>query len=309
MPSSRLRFYGQTPCVQHGDKIGVIAPSGPFDHSAFEAGLALLSNYFQVHTSDDIRSATGYLAGSDQRRLGELNRFLREPDLTAIIAARGGYGAMRLLPGLDLDALRTHPKLLVGFSDITALHAQWQRYDLVSLHAPMVAGIGKAERRLQARWLAALCGEFSSNPLQGLTPLVQGRASGRLVGGNLAVLCALLGTPFMPPLKGRVLLLEDIGEAPYRVDRLLTQLQLSGQLQQVAAVLVGAFTVSNPGPAGVTVEEVIAQRLAELSVPVLTGLPVGHISDNLEIPLGAQAHVDAYRGEVRFDAPGRLSGP
>lgn len=286
------------PTLRRGDTIAVIAPSSPFAAEGMTRGLAFLSEHFRVITRDDLDTRAGYLAGSDARRTEELQAAVDHPEVKGILCARGGYGAMRLLPHLSLEGLSREPKLLVGYSDITALHAQWQRHGVGSLHGSMVAAMGTAPAPLQARWLEALMGTPQRTTLTGLTCITPGRASGLLCGGNLAVLAALLGTPYMPPLAGRVLFLEDVGEAPYRVDRLLTSLALSGLLHEVAAVLLGAFTRAHPGPHGVSVRAVLKERLGGCGKPVLAGLPSGHLDDNLELPFGRPVVVDADNGTV-----------
>jgi len=283
--------------LSHGARIAVVAPSGPFDRERFELGLAVLRQRYEVTSRADVHAQQGYLAGSDARRASEINDALSDPDVDAIIAARGGYGATRLLPHLDVRPLMRRPKLLVGFSDVTALHAQWRTASVGSLHGTMVAALGAAPPAQRQRMLDALEGRFE--PItHNLESLTRGRAEGSLFGGNLAVLCSLLGTPYAPPFAGGVLFLEDVGERPYRVDRMLTSLLLSGQLHQVAAIVLGQFTEAAAGPDGVTVEDVIKERLGTLPCPVVVGLPSGHIQDNLELPFGRRVCVDAQAASV-----------
>lgn len=277
-----------------------MAPSGRFDRSAFELGVARLSEHFDVRYDEGIFGSEGYLAGSDERRLRELEAALEDEEVGAIVAARGGFGATRLLGALDVDRIRAADKLLVGFSDITALHGAWARAGVRSIHGPMVAKLGHAPAAQLERWLAVLLGDVpaASTGLEGLAP---GSARGPLVGGNLAVLCALVGTRFAPPLDGAVLFVEDVGERPYRVDRMLTQLRQAGWLERVAAVAVGAFTDCAPGTDGVEVEAVLADHLAGLGVPVVSGLSAGHVEDNAPLVLGARVVVDGDAGELRFE--------
>ncbi len=286
-----------------GARVAVIAPSSPFDVAAFEVGVARLRTRYDVTFRDDLLSKSGYFAGDDARRHAELDAALADPDVRAIVAARGGYGAARLLARLDVAAVRAARKLLVGFSDVTALHALWARAGVRSLHATMVCGLGadgRTDREL-ARWIGAAEGEIPPE-IRGLQPLTRAvrRATGPLLGGNLAVLAALVGTPHLPPLDGAVLFLEDVGERPYRVDRMLTHLRLAGVLERVAAVVLGTFTDAAPGRDGVTVDDAIAGCLAGLDVPVLAGVPAGHVADNLELPLGARVVVDPEAGTLTF---------
>lgn len=293
------RFAG-LPALGPGSHLRLIAPSGPFDREAFGVAVERLRRRFTVSYDEALFERHGYLAGSDERRQGELRAALADPAVDAVVAARGGYGAMRLLPGLEVAEVARARKLLVGFSDVTALHALWQLAGLRSLHASMIAALGRLPEARLARWSAALAGEL---PQPGLTGrwATSGKVVAPVLGGNLAVLCALLGTPYFPPVDGAILLLEDVGEAPYRVDRMLTSLALAGVLERVAGVLLGDFTRCEPQRDGRTVDEVLRERLGDLGVPVLGGLPIGHgDEENLEVPLGALAELDADSGRVTF---------
>ncbi|MBX3275212.1 MAG: LD-carboxypeptidase [Sandaracinaceae bacterium] len=275
----------------------VIAPASPFPRADFERGVARLRERYTVELDPSIFDADGYLAGGDARRLDELRRALTDGGVDAVVAARGGYGATRLLDGIAPEEVR--PRLLVGFSDLTALHALFARAGLRSLHATMVAGLGRGTDAALAGWIAAAEGAVPA-PLDGLTPIAPGRAEGPLAGGNLAVLAALCGTPYAPPLEGAVFFLEDVGEAPYRIDRMLTTLRQAGWLRRLAGVAVGQLTRATPGPDGRTVEEVLRDRLGDLGVPVVRGVPAGHDEDNRPLPLGAPVELDADAGTLTF---------
>jgi len=286
--------------VGPGATLAVVAPASPFDPGAFSCGAAWLEERYELRYDPGIFSRQGYFAGGDARRLAELRAALLDPEIDAIVCARGGYGATRLLPSLDPAEVAHANKTVVGFSDVTALHALWARAGVRSLHAPMVASLGSASDSLRERWIAALedpgkpgCWSLERIDRGGETP-----AEGRLVGGNLAVLAALNGTPYAPPLEGAVLFLEDVGERPYRVDRMLTALRQSGWFETVAGIVLGAFTEGGPGPDGVTVEEVFAEHFADSPVPVLAGFPAGHIEVNEPLPLGGRAVIRG--GELRF---------
>lgn len=288
------------PRLSAGARIALVAPAGPFDRAAFERGVARLSTRYEVWHQASIVERLGFLAGSDERRLAELQAALADDTVDAVVAVRGGYGSTRLLPALDPDALSRRPKLLVGFSDITALHALWARARVGSLHAPMVAALGQGDDTQLQAWFSATEGKLPA-ALSGLECIAPGRAEGRLLGGNLAVLCALLPTPYAPPLDGAVLFLEDVGERPYRIDRMLTTLEHSGVLSRVAAVVLGQFTDASPGPDGTSVGSVLLRRLRPLGVPVLGGLPAGHVDDNLPLPFGRRVVVDADAGTLGFE--------
>ncbi len=315
-----------------GDRIALIAPSGPFDHAEFRAGAELLATRYAPSWQPDVFASERYLAGSDERRARELRAAIEDPAVRAIVAVRGGYGATRLLDVIDPQTVRASPKLLVGLSDMTALHALWARAGVGSIHGAMVAALGRsldehsaeqrpAEQRPADQCVADQCvadqfhewcdgmeGRFR-DPLRGRETISPGVAEGRLVGGNLAVLCALLGTPYAPPRQGCILFLEDVGEAPYRVDRMLTSLRQAGWFEQVAGVALGAFTRCDgsggpPGACGLgACDTVLRERLEGLGVPVLAGIPAGHLKTNPMLPLGRLATLDADAQTLRFAAP------
>jgi muramoyltetrapeptide carboxypeptidase len=294
------RGFAKVPALRPGSSIAVIAPSSPFDEAEFDRGVGWLRERYDVRYEDTVVARHGYLAGPDVRRLGELERWLADDDVDAIVAARGGYGATRLLEALDPTLVAARPKLLVGFSDVTALHALWARAGLRSIHGPMVAALGRAGPGARERWRGAVEGAIPETATA-LRTIAGGRAEGPLIGGNLAVLAALAGTPFAPPTRGAVLFLEDVGERPYRIDRTLTTLRHAGWLDRVAAVVIGQLSECEPGADGVTVDEVLDERLSCLDRPVVAGLQAGHVDDNLPLPLGARVVVDADAGVVRFE--------
>jgi muramoyltetrapeptide carboxypeptidase len=296
--------------VAPGSRIAVVAPAGPFNEESFGKGIAWLSTRYEVRYRPDIFSKAGYLAGDDARRLAELNEAVLDPDIDAIVCARGGFGATRLLPGINPEAIRSANKMIVGFSDISALHALWAQAGVRSVHAPMVAALGNASEIIREKWISAL--EHPGQPLQWcLQPLnetpCETPVSGILTGGNLAVLGALIGTPYAPPLEGRILFIEDVGERPYRVDRLLTTMAQAGWFDRIAGLLIGSFTEGEPGADGVTIAEVLAGHFAKAPFPVLTGLSAGHIDDNEALPFGAEVRIDGGRVSVggEFTAPTR----
>jgi muramoyltetrapeptide carboxypeptidase len=293
------RFLRPAPLAERV-RVQLIAPSSPFEEARFEAGSSLIAQHYQPTRGRSLLARHGFFAGPDDARLSDLREALGAPDVAAIIPARGGYGATRLLPELDVSMVATAAKWLVGFSDVTALHALWARAGLCSIHGPMVCSLPEAAPAVQAAWFALLEGGRPA-PLTGLDTVRGGRARGRLFGGNLTVLAALVGTPYMPPLDDVVLVLEDIGERPYRLDRVLTTLEQSGFFRGVRAIVLGQFTQCTPGPDGVTAESVLEERLSSLGVPVLRDAPFGHVADNWPLLLGADADVDADLGRVDFD--------
>jgi len=297
------------PALRPGSRLAVIAPSSPFPEENFRIGVERLRERYEVSYDEGVFARSGYLAGDDARRLEELRRAITDPAIDGIVAARGGYGATRLLPDLDVGLIAKHAKPLIGFSDVTALHALWARAGLRSLHGAMVAALGRGEAARMPRWFAAVEGGVPK-PLSDLECIAPGRGEGPLVGGNLAVLAALIGTGFEPPLTDTVLFLEEIGERPYRVDRSLTTLHQAGWLSNIQGVVLGCFTDCGTGKDGISVAEVLRERLGDLGVPVVSGVPAGHVADNVELPLGAPVVVDGDEGmltfaEGAFLAPGR----
>lgn len=281
-----------------GDRVAVVAPSGPFDRAAFDQGLAVLSTQFTPVFSERIFHQQRYLAGPDSERGADLQRALDDEGLRAVFAARGGYGAHRLLASLRGVAR----KPLVGFSDTTALHALVQREGGRSVHGPVLTQLGRQPREVLTRFFDLLQGRPLS-PLHGTYSLVPGVAEGPLLGGNLSVLAALAGTPFLPDLRGAVLLLEDVGERPYRLDRLWTQLRLAGLLSDLAGVALGEFTGCEETGAGYSCLDVLRTLAEETGVPCVAGFQIGHGGHNHPVVLGARVRLVApLTGE-----PGSLS--
>jgi muramoyltetrapeptide carboxypeptidase len=285
--------------VRAGSRLAVVAPAGPFNEEAFFAGLDWLLERYKVTHRPDIFAKTGYLAGDDNRRLSELLEALADPSVDAIVCARGGFGTTRILPGIGESLVHAANKLVIGFSDITALHAIWAEAGVRSVHAPMVAALGKASEEIRGQWIDTVENHGRARSWA-LSPLhsCDHDTSGVLTGGNLAVLGALLGTERQPRLSGRILFIEDVGERPYRVDRVLTSMKQAGLFDGLAGLVVGAFTEAEPGADGVTTEAVIAGHFADAPFPVLTGFPAGHIDGNVAIPFGATARIAGTRLEV-----------
>lgn len=284
--------------IDEGAVLAVVAPSGAFHPQSFDQGVEWLRQRYEVRFDQGIYTEQGYFAGSDGRRLKELQDAIRDVEVDAILCARGGFGATRLLPDLAVEEVRAANKLLVGFSDVTALHALWARAGVRSMHAPMVSTLGRAGAEVREEWRKVLEGGGGTRSWQGLETLTAGAAEGRLCGGNLSVLCALLGTPYFPPLEDGVLFLEDVGERPYRVDRMLTSMIQAGCFERCRAVVTGAFTEGKAGKDGVTIDEVLEERLGGLGIPVVKGFPAGHIDDNAPLVFGGKVVLDGEGGLV-----------
>jgi muramoyltetrapeptide carboxypeptidase len=292
----------RSPRLQAGDVVRVIAPSGPVPREGFLAGLATLRKRYDVRHDDGVFAREGFLAGSDDRRLAELNAALADPDAKAIIMARGGYGLLRLLPFLERKRLLDRPRPLIGFSDGTVLLAFAAAAGVVAVHGPVVTQFGSLADDDHQALYRLLEQPAPGTLLTGMAPLIPGRAAGRLLGGNLEVFSRLVGTPFLPDLDGAVLFFEDLGERPYRIDRLLTTLDLAGVFNAASAVVVGDFTGCEEPEAtrasSPTAEEVLIDRLGRLPIPVVMGAAIGHGTRNRALPYGALVELDAFNGTL-----------
>lgn len=248
----------------------------------------LAARGYRIRFDHSVFSRTQYLAGDDARRRAELLAALSDKEVRAILAGRGGYGANRIVHGLPWHRLAENPPWIIGFSDITALHVEAARMGVGSLHAPHLNALGVGWEANRAAWLDALEAPQKTR-VHRLQQVLPGRAEGVLWGGNLTILhaCAAAGRLRLP--EACILFLEDIGERPYRVDRALTTLILGGHLSTVRGVVLGGFTDCQPGPDGARIEDVLAERLGQLGVPILAGLPVGHGDLNEPLLLGARA--------------------
>lgn len=287
--------------LERGSRVRLIAPSSPFDRTLVLCGAAWLGARYRVEFDWSMFERTGFLAGSDGRRLNELNLALQDPSLGAIIAARGGYGLTRIAHLADYAALARHPKWLIGFSDITALHVEALKVGVVSLHGPNAAGLGRGDAWTRARFLGAV--EHPEAPLHfdNLRCVADGRASGVLAGGNLSLLFACQATGRLHLPHGALLVIEDVTESSYRVDRMLSALLASGALDRISGVIVGDFTDCPDGPHRVPVSAVLAERLGQLGVPIAAGLRFGHERWNEFVPLGRHARLDASAGTLAIE--------
>ncbi len=284
--------------LKSGAVIRVVAPSGPFDPRLAWRAMGFLAERYCIRFDRRIFDRRGYLAGSDEDRLAELKLALNEPDVAAIVCARGGYGSSRFVTAIDWTALRRAPRWIVGFSDVTAIHVEVSRQNVASMHASNLTALGRSDERTRTQWIDALERPRKRRVFRGSEGLVSGAASGPLFGGNLTLLhaCAAAGRLEVP--RGAVLLLEDVGESPYRIDRMLSTLKSGGHLDGVAAIAAGEFDSCRPRPDGVGTSQVLADCLADLGVPIVVGLPVGHGRNNVPLVLGAQAAIAAGDDEA-----------
>jgi muramoyltetrapeptide carboxypeptidase len=292
--------------LRPGDTVALVAPSGPVREEKVAAAIALLSGWgLLIAPGADIYARHGFLAGTDAQRLAGLNAALADPVVRGVVCARGGYGVQRIVDDVDIAAVRRDPKLVVGFSDITALHlALWRGARLASLHGPVASQLTEDFAPASVASLRAAMGTdrpvvLTADPLAETGPLrvPAAPATGTLLGGNLCLLAASVGTADLPDLHGAVLLLEEVDEPPYKVDRMLTQLRRAGVLDGVAGIAVGQFTrCADDWP--MSIVDVLADRLGDLGVPVLGGLPVGHGPGALTVPIGVPATLDVTAGTL-----------
>jgi muramoyltetrapeptide carboxypeptidase len=299
----RKTLFGAVQPLRPGARVALVAPAGVITKDDdIERAIDNVHSFGWEHTlGKHVSAQLGYLAGSDAERLQDLNDAFERDDVDAIWCIRGGYGSMRLLADLDYPALRKRRKPVIGFSDLTALHSAIHRKcALVTFHGPTARKTLTPFTR--ASFSAALIDQ--RDPLGEMPDarvLREGRAKGRIVGGNLTLISALIGTPFAPNFGGAILILEDIGEAVYRIDRMLRQLILSGALQQCAALVAGDFRLPNNEPSenNRTVDEVLAEAAARVRIPCIAGAPFGHIPDQWTLPLGAIAELDTRARSLR----------
>lgn len=300
------------PRLRVGDRVGLVSPAGA-THT--EADLVEMEANVRSIGLIPVRGAHvldvfGYFGGADEARAADVNAFFADDTIRAVWPLRGGWGCARMLPHLDFALIRQHPKVLVGFSDITALlSAFYAQAHLVSYHGPVAS---------------SSFGDFSLTHLRGtlfdalpmtMAPvdrapdvITPGVAQGRLFGGNLTVLAALVGTPYVPTtLEGHVLFLEDVGEEPYRIDRMLTQLRLAGLFNGLRGVVFGDCRNCTPEPGyerlGFSLADVLRQHVAPLGIPAFYGTMIGHITDKFTVPVGIDAEIDASRGTLRLLEP------
>jgi muramoyltetrapeptide carboxypeptidase len=292
----------QTPLpLKSGDLLRVIAPSGRLrDRTAFDLGIEIWREHgYRVEIAAEVTQAWGYLAGTDATRRSQLADAWADPDCRAILCARGGYGGMRLLEDWQWPQI-DRPKWLIGFSDITALLWSLSHQGIAGIHGPLIATLADEPDWSRDRLFSLVTGQ-PIPPLQGES-WVGNVATGRLFPCNLTVATHLLGTPLQPNLAGAILAIEDVTEAPYRIDRLLTHWRLTGVLSQLAGIAIGRFSQCDPPDpvSSFTVEEVLRDRLTDLQIPIVANLPFGHDGHNAALPVGIAAILDGNTGELKI---------
>lgn len=299
--------------LENGDLIGIISPaSSPEDLSKIEKGVNYLEKLgYRVKIGENVGKSHGYLAGSDEDRLADIHSMFSDKDVKAIFSVRGGYGSGRLLNKLNFPLIKNNPKILVGYSDITALQlAIFKKTGMISFAGPMLATdfSGKINEYTEENFWRVITsskkiGKLHNPRDEKFFVLKSGRGEGQILGGNLAVFASLFGTEFMPNLKGSILLIEDIGEVPYRIDRLLNQMKLAKVYDQINGVILGRFVDcydKDKSKDTITLNEVIEHYLSKLKIPVLYSFSHGHVEENLTIPFGLNCKLNASRGFVEI---------
>lgn len=283
-----------------GSRIGIVAPAGPFDPGRFEKGIEVLERQgYEPVIPDGLATRKGYLAGSDTHRAEIFMRFFTDSSIDAVWCARGGYGAMRILPLLDYAAIGQNPKIFIGFSDITALLLTlYQRCGLVTYHGPVITSLGEGSTSTRAFLAQIITGgkEMAIAPTNGFV-VHPGESVGPVIGGNLTLLSHLMGTPFMPDYDGHILFIEDCGEKPYRIDRMLTQMRLSGCLDGIAGLLLGCFTDCGSSS---DIAKIVADCFKDRDIPIMGGFDIGHERNNLTLPIGLTARLSTDTGCLSY---------
>lgn len=309
--------------LRPGDTVAVITPS-TYVSDPVQVDLAIKTvEHFglKAKMGSNVRKRAGYLGGSIEERVADLHAAFADPDVKGVFCIRGGYGSPQILDRLDYGLIRRNPKVFAGYSDITAMHLAIFRYaGLVTFHSPVV--LSRFTDFSQRHFREAVFGGPAtrtivnppeSNPLRPAHPtraIRPGKARGPLVGGNLTLVSTLMGTPYELDTRGKIFFLEDVGEEPYRIDRMLTQLRLAGKFDQCAAVLVGECVDCNPREfqpgfqSTFSLNEVLEDILGTLKVPVLSGLLIGHTNDQATLPLGVMAELDTAAASLTVLEPG-----
>ncbi|SEP73721.1 muramoyltetrapeptide carboxypeptidase [Virgibacillus subterraneus] len=297
--------------LYNGDTIGVIAPASPVDMKRLKRAIPFFEKMgLNIRLGKYIDEVHGYLAGTDEQRLADFHDMIADKSVKAIIFARGGYGTGRIAKDIDYELIKQNPKIIWGYSDITYLHTTIrQATDLVTFHGPMLASdIADADfDSLSARLFQQLFKPaklFYTEDISSLQVLVPGEATGTLVGGNLSLLISTLGTAYEIDTTGKLLLLEDIGEEPYRVDAMLNQLKLAGKLTDAAGIIVGDFAEAEPKKEkpSLSLEQVFHDYFADLQCPVMSGFKIGHCLPHFSVPLGTSAELSTAEKSLTIDA-------
>ncbi|MGE7622608.1 S66 peptidase family protein [Viridibacillus sp. NPDC096237] len=289
--------------LQAGDTVGIIAPASPPNIETLTKSFAFLDELgLKYVIGNSVQMKNGYLAGTDEERLSDLHDMIKDPNITAIFCASGGYGGARIAERIDYQLLEENPKIFWGFSDITYLHTAFGLYsDIVTFHGPTLSSMGREDVTERSKHMFKQLFEPAEihyeEDISKLTTVSRGTVRGELAGGNLSLIVSSIGTKYEIDTKGKILLIEDIGLEPAQIDGLLNQLKLSRKLDEVAGVIVGEFTNAEPKDyvESLTLDEVFDHYFGHLGKPVVSGFKIGHCEPNVAIPLGVDAILDADR--------------
>lgn len=294
--------------LKKGDTIGLIAPSSDANKKRVDKSIEYLKSLgFKVKIGDSCYSKYGYLAGKDDLRVKDIHNMFSDKEVDGIICIRGGYGVSRILDKIDYDIIKNNPKVFVGYSDITALHiAIHNECNLITFHGPMT--VSNMEDGLDDFSLESFRNTLMNNDIIGrvnnpkgekITTLVKGKTQGKIIGGNLALISATIGTPYEIDIKDKILFIEEIGEEPFRIDRMIMQLKLSGKLDEVKGIVLGDFNKCEPeDPNDHNLMKVIEDLLVSLNKPMIFNIKSGHCSPIITLPLGAEVELNADEGEL-----------
>jgi len=295
------------PPIKKGDIIGLVAPAGSLiNKENFTAGIKFLEKKgFRVRFNRKIFNAKGYLAGTDQERADEFNMIWADPEVKALVAARGGYGCLRMVDLIDMNLIRKTPKILIGFSDLTLLlNTINKKTRLVTFHGPVITTLTDINTQSKKRFLDTLLGHASTQlSPAGLKIIKGGKAKGTLLGGNLTTLAHMIGTPYEITWQGAILFIEDTGEKPYSLDRLLTYLSKSGRLQKIKGLILGTFSDEDRKERSLLqkgVNERIAELFATEDIPIWANFPTGHSRRNITLPVGSEVEMDTSANKLSF---------
>jgi muramoyltetrapeptide carboxypeptidase len=312
--------------LSKGDTVGLITPASAVTREAFEKAIENLEGFgFKVKYSENMRVKKGFLAGTDKQRLQDLHSMFEEPEVKGVVCARGGYGSGRLLPFIDYELIKANPKVFVGYSDITALlFAIHAKTGLVCFHGPVgastfsgftseqfedviIKGKNKTTIERPKKW------DDLDDPAYQLSKINHGEAKGALIGGNLSLIVSLMGTPYDIDFTDKIVFIEDVGESPYKVDRMLTQILNSRKFETAKGIVLGVFNDCETKPddpdfsQSLSLKEVLEDRFSNLNIPVIYGLPIGHIGDNATLAFGVQAELNVEKAQLKILESGVLS--
>ena len=304
------------PRLRAGQTVGLIAPSSNvMENQDIGFAIDILKSFgFKVKTGQHLYERHGYLAGEDQARAADVNAMFKDPDVDAIFCLRGGYGSPRILPYLDYASIAKHPKVIIGYSDVTALlNAIYTQTGMVTFHGPIAAQnftdytLSQFKQVLFDAQAATIAAPPAFETAEGraerdnrITVITPGVAEGKLIGGNLSLMVKLVGTPYEPDYRGNILILEDVSEAPYRIDGMITHLKLAGKLQQLAGIAFGKCSDCEIDGNSLSIEQVLNDHLQPLGIPVIRGLMIGHIDDLATIPIGVRARLDTSQPGIQL---------